>query len=82
MVTVRYFGPTRLLSKRSGVRVEAGSIKELLERLAVLDEGVTLPALRNSLIFINGDSIQNLKGFRTKLVDGDEVQIFSPMGGG
>lgn len=82
MITVRYFGPTRLLSKRSGVRVEAGSIKELLERLAALDEGVTLPTLRNSLIFVNGDSIQKLKGFRTKLVAGDEVQIFSPMGGG
>lgn len=82
MVTIKYFGPTRLLAKRSGVRVEAGNVKDLLEKIAVQFEGVPLKTLRNSLIFVNGESIHKLKGFRTMLRDGDEMQIFSPVGGG
>ncbi|MCL6477940.1 MAG: MoaD/ThiS family protein [Peptococcaceae bacterium] len=82
MVTVRYFGPTRLLTGRSGVQVEAGSVKELLEKLSSLEQDVSLKTLQNSLIFVNGTSIQKLQGFKTKLQDGDEVQLFSPMGGG
>lgn len=82
MVTVRYFGPLRLQVKKSRIQVNAGSVKELLERIARQDPGVPLPALRNSLIFVNGTSIHGLKGLRTSLKDGDEVQIFSPMAGG
>lgn len=82
MVRVRFFGPARLLAKRSGVPVEAGNVRELLESLAGLDDGVDLPALRDALIFVNGVSIHKLKGFKTRLADGDEVQIFYPMGGG
>lgn len=82
MVTVKYFGPTRLLAGRSGMQVEAGSINDLLEKIAMQLEDVPLKVLRDSLIFVNGASIHRLKGFRTRLEDGDEVQIFSPMGGG
>ncbi|MFZ5595511.1 MAG: MoaD/ThiS family protein [Bacillota bacterium] len=82
MVTVKYFGPTRLLVKRGGVQVEAASVNELIDRLTALHKDVPRKTFANSLIFVNGISTSKLKGFRTKLQDGDEVQIFSPMGGG
>ena len=72
----------RLQAGRGGLEVEAASVGDLLPKVAAAGHGLSLADLRNSLIFVNGTAIQNLRGFKTKLSDGDEVQIFSPMAGG
>lgn len=82
MITVRFFGITRLKLKKSNIKIEAKRLDELLEKINGEFENIDLKDLKNSVIFVNGENILNLKVFKTKLNAGDEVQILSPAGGG
>lgn len=82
MITVRVFGVTRLLIKVNKIEIDASSVADALKRINKLYESITLKELRSCVIFVNGTNIVYLKRFRTKIKDGDEMQIFSPVGGG
>lgn len=82
MVTVRFFSKTRLLTKESSLNIEATRVDELLRKISEHYARVELTELRNSVIFVNGKSIAELKLYKTKLRDGDEVALFSPVSGG
>ena len=82
MITVRVFGVTRLLIKVNKIEIDASTVADVLKRIDKLYESITINELRSCVIFVNGTNIVYLKRFSTKLKDGDEVQIFSPVGGG
>jgi molybdopterin converting factor small subunit len=82
MITVRVFGLTRLLIKVNRLELDANSVREALEIISSLYENITLKELKNCVIFVNGTNMLELKRFNTKVKDGDEIQILSPIGGG
>lgn len=81
MAAVKFFGLIRLEIKQSSMEIEAGSIDELLE-IVSMKSGMKIEELRDSIIFVNGTNIAQLKGLKTHLESGDEVQMFSPVLGG
>lgn len=82
MITVRVFGVTRLLLKVSRLEIDADSVIDSLKIISNLYENITLKELKSCIIFVNGINMMQLKRFNTKIKDGDEIQIFSPIGGG
>jgi molybdopterin converting factor small subunit len=82
LITVRVFGVTRLLLKVNRLEIDANSVGEALKIISNLYENITLKELKNCIIFVNGTNIIELKRFNTKIKDRDEIQIFSPVGGG
>jgi len=76
MITVKLYG---LLRIESGIRerqLEAATVKEVLDILA--DGGVDRRDLRGCVIFVNGKTANK----RSKLTDGDQVVLMSPVAGG
>lgn len=70
-----------LLRLESGIReleLEAGSVKELYEALAKQSDAITRKKLDGCVIFINGRQGSR----RSRLADGDEVILMSPVAGG
>lgn len=82
MVTVRFFGMLRMDLKQPSLAAEAGSVRELIDRIEQQIGLKDKRSLRHAVIFINGENILHLRGLRTRLKDGDEVQFFSPATGG
>lgn len=82
MVRVRFFGMLRLDIKESGDMIEAGTIDDLLKALEAKHDNVNINQLRNAVIFVNGVNMNELKRYRTKLRDGDEVTFLSSVSGG
>jgi molybdopterin converting factor small subunit len=90
MIKVRVFGVMRLVLKVGYLEiaeeeVEAGAIRTVeavLKKISTSYEGTSLKELKGCIIFVNGTNVVDLKRFRTKIKAGDEIQIFSPMGGG
>lgn len=82
MVTVRFFGLSRLMLKQSRLELEAVSIDELLRKINKHYPQISLEDLKNCVIMVNGVNITQLQVFRTGLKPGDEVQMFSPIAGG
>lgn len=82
MVNVRFFGMLRLDIKESAAMIEAGNIDDLLKILDTKYDEINLNQLRNAIIFINGVNMNELKRYRTKLKDGDEVLFLSSVSGG
>jgi molybdopterin converting factor small subunit len=64
------------------MEVEADSVRGLLYAMEKQLEGLTYKDLKQSVIFINGKNITDLKMYRTKLKDGDNVIFMSPVSGG
>lgn len=60
----------------------AETVEGLLKEIAAQYESLTLEELKSSIIFVNGKDIRDLKLFKTKLTEKDQVLIFSPMAGG
>lgn len=82
MVRVRFFSKFRLLLRTDCIELEAGRVDELLTKISAHYEGIEIEELRNSLIFVNGTSISELKLYKTPIKNGDEVVLFSPVAGG
>jgi molybdopterin converting factor small subunit len=76
------FGSLRLAAGLGELNVEAETVAEMLAVVATRCPDVTENEIRRSAIFVNGKSIAELTGFRTKLKAGDEVLLMSPAGGG
>jgi molybdopterin synthase sulfur carrier subunit len=73
----------------SEVEVEASTVEETVQRLDEIFPGLSAFILDESMgvrryvnIFVNEDDIRASAGLRTKLKDGDHVQIIPAIAGG
>lgn len=81
MVTVRFFGMARLNFGKRELTLDVSDMNELVGKLS--DEtGIDTKSVKQYLIFVNEVNIDNLKRFRTRLSDGDEILFLSPSSGG
>ena len=76
MITVKLYGLIRLDSGIRHRQVEADTIQEVFQDLAAL--GIPMKELRGCAILINGKPGNR----RSKLQDGDTVQLLPPVAGG
>lgn len=82
MVSVRFLGLIRLKIKLSTIQLTAKRLDELLLKINEQFNELNIEDLKKSVILVNGKNIIHLKVFKTKLSDGDQVEIMSPVGGG
>jgi molybdopterin converting factor small subunit len=78
MITVKLFGLLRLDSGIKEIRLEAASVKEVHRMLLEQTERISRKDLDGCVILVNGSRASK----RTKLKDGDEVILLSPVAGG
>ena len=78
MITVKLFGLLRLDSGIRQLRMEADSVRQVLDALLLETDRITKKDLEGCVILINGR--QGNK--RSKLKDGDQVVLLSPVAGG
>ncbi len=84
MVQVHIFGLLRLDTGLKDISAEAGSVRELypliLEEAKKLNPGtkVTAADLNGCIVMINGEPARK----RSRLRDGDDVMLMSPVCGG
>ncbi len=74
-----------ILRKEAGAKEcmsNAATVKELLDELAGRYGPGFAKYLANCLVFVNGKNAAMLRGKKTKLKTGDEVQLFPPVAGG
>lgn len=76
MITVKLFGLLRLDSGIKEKQMDAAHVKDVLDGLAEL--GVSKKDLNGCIILVNGVSASK----RTKLKNGDQVVLMSPVAGG
>jgi len=89
-VRVRMMGPlTRLTGGLSELWIEAGTVRELIEKLELLYPGVKKRLLKEDgeiksaiNVFVNEEDVKYLKGLDTELKEGDEVQFILALAGG
>lgn len=82
MVTARFFGEARTKLGTAEFTADVSDVNELLKAISVNFEVLDVKSLKNFLIYVNGEPINRLKMFRTKLKDGDTVLLLSPVSGG
>jgi sulfur-carrier protein len=80
--TVKFYATLRQVAGARETQVEAGNVKQLLERLSSAYEGKLDRYLKISTVLVNGKNVIHMKGTRTKLKSDDVVSIYPPMGGG
>ena len=76
MITVKLYGLLRIESGIKVKQLEAASVKEVLDALAVC--GIDRKALNCCVILVNGTNATK----RSKLTDGDTVVLMPPVAGG
>ena len=76
MITVKLYGLLRIDSGIKVRKIEAASIKDVWSDLMLL--GISQKDLNGCIILING----KIANRRSKLQDGDVVQLMSPIAGG
>jgi MoaD family protein len=88
-LTVKFVGALRHLSGKTQFAVnfqDGFSIKDLVEEISrelpelkhTFSDQILNDSRSNSLILVNGREISVLKGYETKLCDGDEI-VFVPV---
>ena len=82
MPTVKFFATLRQVAGARQIEMEAGTVKDLLDRLSTAYEGRMDRYLKISTVLVNGKNVVHMKGQKTRLKPDDEVSIFQPMGGG
>ena len=76
MITVKLYGLLRIESGIKEKQLEASTVNEVLEILAV--HGISRKDLNGCVVLVNGNSANR----RSKLTDGDTVVLMSPVAGG
>ena len=76
MITVKLYGLLRINSGIKERKIEAESIKDVLEDLMI--QGIPKKELDGCIVLINQKSANK----KSKLTDGDVVQLMSPVAGG
>jgi molybdopterin synthase sulfur carrier subunit len=82
MPTVKFFATLRQAAGTRETEVQAGTVKELIDRLSTDYEGKLDRYLKISTVLVNGKNVVHMKGRKTKLKPDDVVSIFPPLGGG
>ena len=78
MITVKLYGLLRLDSGIRELDLEAATVAELYTRLPEKVGRITKKDLESCVLLVNGKAANR----RTKLADGDVVQLLSPIAGG
>ena len=76
MITVKLYGLLRIDSGIKERQVEADSVSQILNYLQ--SQGISRKDLNGAVVLVNGQSASK----RTKVNDGDVVQLLSPVAGG
>ena len=76
MITVKLYGLLRIESGIKERRLEADTVKEVLEYLEGC--GIARKDLSGCVILVNGSNVSK----RSRLADGDTVVLMSPVAGG
>jgi molybdopterin synthase sulfur carrier subunit len=89
MVTIRYFGPFRDLTKTAEEEVPGGQTVRDLLALLEARYGETfspsekpVPVAGRLILLVNGRHVQHLDGLDTYLSDQDVLSVFPLIGGG
>ena len=80
MITVKLYGMMREDSGISRLEVQAGTVREACAQ--IVETGVDGKRLRSCVMFVNGRPLQGANRLSTRMRDGDELAILSPVGGG
>lgn len=78
MITVKLYGLLRLDSCIRELSLDAKTVSELCSRLLEKTDRITKKDLEGCVLLVNGKAANR----RTKLADGDVVQLLSPVAGG
>ena len=78
MITVKLYGLLRLDTGLRELDLEAATVAELYARLPEKTERITKKDLEGCVLLVNG----KVSSRRTKLADGDMVQLMPPVAGG
>ena len=78
MITVKLYGLLRLDSGIRELDLEAATVAELYTRLSEKVDRLTKKDLEGCVLLVNG----KVSSRRTKLTDGDVVQLMPPVAGG
>ena len=78
MITVRLYGLLRVESGIREVKLEAGTVRQLKQQLLERTDRISPKDLDGCIVLVGGRPCSG----STKLKDGDEVQLLSPVAGG
>ena len=78
MITVKLYGLLRLDSGIRELSLDAKTVPELYSRLLEKTDRISKKDLEGCVLLVNGKAANR----RTKLADGDVVQLMSPVSGG
>ena len=78
MITVKLYGLLRLDSGIRELSVDAKNVSQLYSRLLAETDRITKKDLEGCALLVNG----KVSNRRTKLADGDVVQLLPPIAGG
>ena len=78
MITVKLYGLLRLDTGIRELSLDAKTVPELYSRLLEHTDRITKTDLEGCVLLVNGKVVNR----RTKLADGDVVQLLSPVAGG
>lgn len=81
MINVKFLGLVQLLITTKETMVDSSTVDEALKVIS-RRYNIKLSILKNSIILVNEINIVQLRKFKTRLYDGDEIIILSPGGGG
>ena len=78
MITVKLYGLLRLDSGIRELSLDAKTVPELYSRLLEKTDRISKKDLEGCVLLVNGKAANR----RTKLADGDVVQLLAPVAGG
>ena len=78
MITVKLYGLLRLDSGIRELSLDVKTVPELYSRLLEKTDRISKKDLEGCVLLVNGKAASR----RTKLADGDVVQLMSPVSGG
>ena len=78
MIQVKLYGLLRVESGIREMELEGSSVRQMKQQLLARTDRITRKELDGCIVLVNGRPGNG----RTKLKDGDEVQLLSPVAGG
>jgi molybdopterin converting factor small subunit len=82
MITVKIFGTYRLKSVKGELRLNAGTVKQVLVDIGQNCPELSEQELKQAILFVNKQQITGRRRLSMRLKDGDELVLISPMCGG
>jgi molybdopterin converting factor small subunit len=82
MITVKFFGTYRLKSVKGELRLNAGTVKQVLVDIGQNCPELSEQELKQAILFVNKQQITGRRRLSMRLKDGDELVLISPMCGG